>query len=180
MLTLKRRYLDNLTKEIVWLGILIAVEEKAGRIHLQRAREAGITSRELRDLLTFTQLARGFNTVEFVGKNWTDMMTLAEAEQNYLEAVDHLSENSALTTKARELLLIGVHAALVQRQALQLHIKRAKRIGLADEDIGEAISYVIIPCGGNVLLKAAEVIKDMASRGEFGSKGAFGSMQKNN
>jgi alkylhydroperoxidase/carboxymuconolactone decarboxylase family protein YurZ len=173
LLTLKRRHLDNGTKETVWLGILMAVEERAGRIHLNRARKAGLARAEFGDMLHLVQLARGFGAVEFVGKHWPDALNPTEAAQTYLDSVDRLSERSTLDPRARELMLIGVHSALVQREALRLHLKRAKSIGLKDEEIGEAISYVFLPCGGNVLLKAAQVLKDMVSQGELSSDGAF-------
>ena len=62
-LTLRTNHLDNKTKELVWLGILISALEEAGTLHIKRARTAGVTDDEIRDVIKMTQIAKGFDAL---------------------------------------------------------------------------------------------------------------------
>jgi len=166
-LTLKTKHLDNKTKELVWLGILMSVFEEAGTIHLKRGREAGITDAEISDIVMVTQVAKGFDVLLFVKDKWGKHLSDISPMQIYENLIDCVNEKITLPKNIAELVFIGIYSALPIKEALRFHLKRAKAYGLRDEEIAEAISYIFIPRGGNVLIEAAEVFKDVIQKGAF-------------
>jgi alkylhydroperoxidase/carboxymuconolactone decarboxylase family protein YurZ len=172
-LTLKNRHLDNKTKELVWIGILMSVFEEAGSIHLKRGRDAGITDDEISDIVMITQVAKGFEVLLFVETKWKDHIPNVDPIQIYENLIDHLIEKISLPRDTAELVLIGIYAALPVKEALRFHLKRAKEYGLRDEEIAEAMSFIFIPRGGNVLIEAAQVLKDVIQEGELKPESVF-------
>lgn len=166
-LTLKTRFLDNKTKELVWLGILISVFEEAGTIHLKRARDAGVTDGEISDVIVLSQVAKGFEVLLFIEEKWGKYLPNINIMATYSDLIKNLSKNFKLPENIVELVFIGIYSALPIKKALRYHLVRAKECGLRDEEIAEAMSYIFIPRGGNVLIQAAEVLKDVVKNGEL-------------
>ena len=172
-LTLKTNHLDNKTKELVWLGILMSVFEEAGTIHLRRAREAGVTDEEIRDVIKLTQIGRGFEVVLFVGEKWQKHLPAIDSLRTYGDLVDSITERVSISRRLCELVFIGIYCAIPIPKALKCHLLRAKECGVRDEEIAEAMSFIFIPRGGNVLIEAAQVLKEMIQGGELKSDGVF-------
>lgn len=166
-LTLKTKHLDKKTKELVWLGILISVFEEDGVIHLKRGMEAGITDDEISDVMVLTQVAIGFKALSFVEEKWGSYIPNISGMQIYERTIDKLTRGITIPPQTVELVLIGIYSALSIKRALRFHLVRAKSYGSRDEEIAEAMSYVFIPCGGNVLIKATEVLKESVQSGEL-------------
>jgi alkylhydroperoxidase/carboxymuconolactone decarboxylase family protein YurZ len=166
-LTLKPKVLDEKTKELVWIGILAAASEEAGTIHLKRARQAGITDDEISEVMLVTQVAKGFDVLLFFDEKWGSFLPGIKPLEAYGQFVRHLKRGFTLPSKTIELIWVGVYAALEIKKALQFHLVHAKEEGARDEEIAEAMSFIIIPRGGNTLLKAAEVLKDLVKAGKF-------------
>lgn len=160
-ITLKERHLDSKTKELVWAGILMSVNEKAGTLHLKRGKAAGITDQEFTEVMTLVQLATGFECFIFFKNNWQEEFPNIDSFNCYCSFLNEITSNMKLRKVAIELIFIGIYSALSQNEGLRLHLKRAKDLGINDEQIAEAISYIFIPCGGNVLIDAAEIFKDI-------------------
>ena len=167
-LTLKPKYLDNRRKELVWMGILSAVFETAGGpIHIARAREADVSEAEMAECFNLAQISRGFTVVDFVEREWESLMNGTRAVNTYTDLIDRFARTSVLSITEIELVLIGIHAALVQPKALRLHLLRANRLGLTDGEVYEALSYVLMPCGAPTLIEAAEVVKAALAGQEY-------------
>ena len=156
------------------MGILIAAREEAGRIHLERARRAGVSRAELAEVVGLTALASGYGAAGFFEAAWPEELGQGGADQAYLEMVERAGRGSTLPPRTRELVLIGVHAALGQIEALRLHLSRARDLGLSDGAIAETLSFLFIPRGGNILLEAATAVKEMVARGELEPGELFG------
>lgn len=172
-LTLKANHLDNKTKELVWLAILISVFEEAGTIHVRRAREAGVTDEEIRDVIKLTQIGRGFEVVLFVDEKWRDHLPTIDSLGTYGDLIDSVMERLTIPRRLCELVLIGMYCAIPIPVALKYHLLRAKECGVRDEEIAEAMSFIFIPRGGNVLIEAAQVLKDVVQSGEFKADAIF-------
>lgn len=166
-LTLRTNHLDNKTKELVWLGILISVFEEAGTIHLRRAREAGVTDDEIQDVIKLTQIGRGFEVILFVGEKWQNHLPAIDPLRTYGDLINSVTERTTIPRRLCELVLIGIYCAIPIPKALKYHLLHAKECGLRDEEIAEAMSFIFIPRGGNVLIEAAQVLKDVVKSGEF-------------
>lgn len=165
--TLKSKVLDNKTKELVWIGILACASEEAGTIHLKRGREAGITDEEISDVIIITQVAKGFDVLLFVEEKWGSFLSDIKAMEVYDTFVKHLKKGLRLPGKTVELIFVGIYAALEMKKGLQFHLIKAKECGARDEEIAEAMSFIILPRGGNTMLEAAGVLKDLVKGGQY-------------
>ena len=173
-LTLKEKFLEDRVKEFVWLGILAAVyEEAGGPIHIKRAKEAGLTDREIAEVFLLTQVAQGFDVVSFTRDKWGRLIPGVDLLEAYGLFIDQMAARSGIPARTIELILIGVYAALAKGRALRFHLGRANEHGLKDEEIYEAISYILLPCGAPTLIQAAEVLKEALARGELKPSSAF-------
>ena len=165
--TLKTKVLDNKTKEFVWIGILACASEEAGTIHLKRARDAGITDDEISDVIILTQVALGFNVLRFVEKKWGSFLPNIRVTEVYDRFLKHLKKNVRLPEKTVELIFIGIYAALEVKEGLSFHLLRAKECGVRDEEIAEAMSFIVLPRGANTMLEAAGVLKNLVKEGKY-------------
>ena len=172
-LTLKTRHLDQRTKEIVWLGILISVQEEAGTLHLERAREAGLRQEEIGRIIALSQVAMGVEAVTFIKDWWQDHLPEVDPWAGYGRLVEAAGQDTTLHPKAVELMFIGIYSALTRKEALRFHLRRAGQYGLRDEEIGEAMSFALIPRGGNVLIEAAQVLKELVIKGQYRPSSVF-------
>jgi alkylhydroperoxidase/carboxymuconolactone decarboxylase family protein YurZ len=165
--TLKSKVLDNKTKELVWIGILACASEEAGTIHLKRGREAGITDEEIAEVITITQVAEGFDVLLFVEEKWGFFLPGMKPMEVYAKFVDHLKKGLRLQERAVELIFIGIYAALGIRKGLEFHLLKARELGIRDDEIAEAMSFIILPRGGNTMLEAAGILKNLVKEGRY-------------
>jgi alkylhydroperoxidase/carboxymuconolactone decarboxylase family protein YurZ len=167
--TLVARHLDDKTKELVWFGILIGVQEKAGTLHIKRGKKAGITDREFSEVLTLCQIAMGLDAVTFLEDNWAEHLPGVAPWTIYQDLVEKVVIGMGISPKTIELIFIGIYTALphLQKKALRFHLKRAKALGVRDAEICEAISYVFIPRGANALIEASAVLKKAVQEGDI-------------
>jgi alkylhydroperoxidase/carboxymuconolactone decarboxylase family protein YurZ len=166
-LTLKNKVLDNKTKELAWIGILAAASEEAGTIHLKKGRDAGITDEEISDVITLTQIAKGFDVLMFVEEKWGSFFQNIRVMEIYGNLVKQLKKNVRLSEKIVELVFIGIYAALEIKKGLEFHLMKSKECGARDEEIAEVMSFVILPRGVNTMLEAAEVLKNLVKEGKL-------------
>lgn len=89
---------------------------------------------------------------------------LAEHLPDVLEAYDAyysgtwLTEN-VLDARTKELVAIGIHAAVLEREGLEIHMKRAVAAGATEAEIVEAFLLAAIPAGTYGMVVAADVWK---------------------
>lgn len=87
---------------------------------------------------------------------------LAEHLPDVLEAYDAyysrvwLSDN-VLDARTKELVAIGIHAAVLEREGLEIHMKRAVEAGATEAEIVEAFTLAAVPAGTYGVVVAAEV-----------------------
>ena len=172
-LTLHTKHLDNKTKELVWIGILLSASEEAGTIHVERGRKAGITDDEIADVIMLTQVAKGFDVLLFAEEKWGAHLPGINPMQIYERLVDRVTDKLTVEKRTAELVFIGIYSALPLKEALRFHLRRGKSHGLRDEEIAEAMSFIFIPRGGNVLIEASEVLKELVQSGELKPDSVF-------
>ena len=87
---------------------------------------------------------------------------LAEHLPDVLEAYDAyysqvwLAKN-VLDARTKELVAIGIHAAVLEREGLEIHMKRAVAAGATEAEIVEAFTLAAVPAGTYGVVVAAEV-----------------------
>ena len=168
-LTLVSRHLDNKTKELIWFAILIGVQEKAGTLHIKRGIKAGIGDREFSEVLALCQVAMGIEAITFIEDNWQEHLPGVAPWTIYQDLLDKVTKEMVISPRAIELIFIGIYTALphLQKEALRLHLKRAKDQGVKDVEICEAMSYVFIPRGANALIEASAVLQQAVQEGDI-------------
>lgn len=87
---------------------------------------------------------------------------LAEHLPEVLEAYDAYYSRIWLTrnvldARTKELVAIGIHAAVLEREGLEIHMRRAVEAGVTEPEIVEAFTLAAIPAGTYGVVVAAEV-----------------------
>ncbi len=66
-------------------------------------------------------------------------------------------EQNVLDARTKELVAIGIHAAVLEREGLEIHLRRAVAAGATEAEIVEAMTLAGIPAGMYAVVVAADV-----------------------
>lgn len=66
-------------------------------------------------------------------------------------------QQNVLDARTKELVAIGIHAAVLEREGLEIHLRRAVAAGATDAEIVEAMTLAGIPAGMYAVVVAADV-----------------------
>lgn len=154
-LTVAPRALTAHERECVWLGILIAVEEHVGTHHLELFRQAGGTDDEAEALIALTGQAASLSAFRFAAQSFPDHLPALDPARAYDRSIAAL--RGPLSDAVVHLTLLAVQAARGDRLAIAHHLHAGYAHGLAEEEMVEALSYLIWPRGVNCFLEACEV-----------------------
>ncbi len=162
-LTLAPRVLSAKEREYVWAGLLATAREEHGRIHMERAVKAGLTLDEIGDAIALAGAAASYSTLAFAMKSWSDWMPKEATTQRYLAVTQ--TARGRVPAPIAEMILAVCHAATGCRAAQRLHLVRAFDAGITKSQMAEAMSYLILPCGGPTLIDAASEWQETAQLG---------------
>lgn len=73
-----------------------------------------------------------------------------------------------LTPRERELVAIGIHTAVLEREGLRIHLERALAAGATQAEITEAMTLCAIPAGMYSVLVASEIWAEYFSSSDDG------------
>lgn len=65
--------------------------------------------------------------------------------------------DNVLDARTKELVAIGIHAAVLEREGLEIHLRRAVAAGATEAEIVEAMTLAGIPAGMYAVVVAADV-----------------------
>lgn len=87
---------------------------------------------------------------------------LAEHAPDTLERYDALYsqiwfETNVLDARVKELVAVGIHTAILEREGLEIHMKRAVKAGATEAEIAEAMTLAGIPAGMYAVLVGSQV-----------------------
>lgn len=87
---------------------------------------------------------------------------LAEHAPDTLEKYDELYsqiwfQRNALDPRVKELVAVGIHAAILEREGLEIHMKRAVEAGATEAEIVEALTLAGIPAGMYTVLVGSQI-----------------------
>ena len=68
-------------------------------------------------------------------------------------------EQNVLDSKTKELVAIGIHAAVLEPEGLEIHMRRAVEAGATEAEIVESFALAAIPAGAYSMVVAADVWK---------------------
>lgn len=154
-LTLDPRVLTAAERETVWVSLLVAAREAHGTIHLRRAEAAGLGHAAIADAVAIAGAVEAFSAmVGFAGTHWSDWTPRNALEDRYLAQVDQA--RGSIEPGLAELCAATCHAARRSHEGMILHIARFFRAGGKRDALTEALSYMLLPCGGPTLIDAVE------------------------
>ena len=163
--TLVGRALTPVQKETVWVALIAATRAgPSGRIHLARARKAGMNRQAIADALALAAACEAWNVLEFSASAFPDWTNRPLLVKRYLRAFD------AARGKTPPM-LAHMAAAVVQagRQCeggMRLHLKRAIVHGARSRQLAEAMAFALLHCGGPTMVQATDAWSKMVKRGE--------------
>lgn len=162
-LTLAPRVLTPLERETVWASLLAAAREVHGFIHMERARRAGLDEAARARAVAIAAACEAHTVIAFAGGHWADWTGGPALRERYLALFDAARGE----TPAGLAHLAAVAAMGARRDAAGqgLHLELAFAAGITREQVAEALSYLMIPCGGNVLIDAVDAWMAAAAEG---------------
>ncbi len=97
---------------------------------------------------------------------------LARYAPDILEAYDAFYsqvwfERNVLDARTKELIAIGIHAAVQEREGLEIHLRRAVQAGATEAEIVEAMALAAIPAGAYATVVAADVWERLKASDHF-------------
>lgn len=154
-LTLDRNLLSPRWKEFVWIAILATAREGVGSLHLDRAQLAGLTREEMEAALSLSALSESFPALLFGMDNWAGWLSRDKILDSYLGLVAHAAPD--IEPALVELALLVCHGTRRDRLAFELHLQRFEQSGGKPAELSEALSYLFIPMGANLLIDIVEL-----------------------
>jgi len=154
-LTVTPRVLNDHEKECVWLGILVAVEEHVGTHHLELFRQAGGTDAEAEAIIALTGQAASLGAFRFAAQSFPDHLPTLDPGQAYERSITAL--RGPLPEALAHLTLLSVQAARGDSAGIAHHLRAGYKLGLPEDAMVEALSYLMWPRGVNCFLEACEV-----------------------
>ena len=87
---------------------------------------------------------------------------LAEHAPDTLESYDAFYsqvwfQRNVLDPRVKELIAVGIHTAILEREGLEIHLKRALDAGATEAEIVEAMTLAGIPAGMYTVLVGSQV-----------------------
>ena len=153
--TLDERFLTPAWREIVWVALLNGIREHVGSIHLERAATAGVSHEEMLAAIRLAAIAETWESLDFAFEWWQRYLGEEELTRTYLGMVERTSQ--PLEGPVVDLALAVVHGARRREEPFLLHLGRCLSAGVPEEQIGEALSYIMQPVGANTLLWATDL-----------------------
>lgn len=162
-LTLVPRDLSPYERETVWASLLAAAREVHGFIHMQRARDAGLNDEDLARCVSIAAVTDGFSVMQFSATHWaawTDPADLMAIYQHQFDAT-----TTGLPPGLAHLAATACMAARREATGMVLHLGQALSAGITRAQACETLSYLLLPCGGNVLIDAVAAWEQAAVDG---------------
>ena len=151
-LTLEPRALDPQAREVVWIALQAATRKQHGIIHLRRAEACGMDADAITDSLAVAAAVEAWPVLAFGNQHWAEWTPLSRGTFRYLRMFE--AARGALPAAWAELAAITCHAARLTHDGQVLHLRRAAAAGVTAAMIAEALSYLLLPAGGPVLIDA--------------------------
>lgn len=162
-LTLDRRTYTDFEREVVWAALLVSGREEYGDIHMRRGIQIGMTKAQLQDAVALAAVAESLPGAAFAARFWGEWTPEEAMVARYLRMAE--VARGEIPAYLAEITLIVCHAARRSPQGMRIHLPRAFAAGARADQIAEGVSYVILPCGGPVLVEACATWAAAAEEG---------------
>jgi 4-carboxymuconolactone decarboxylase len=154
-LTLDKRVLSEVEKEIVWVALITATREKLAFFHFERATAAGMSDSAISDAVAIAAACESFNAMHFGRTAFPQWVNDSKAIKRY-ERIFEAARGRTHPATA-EMAAVVCHAALRNAEGMRVHLARAFAKGARREQMAEALSYVLLHRGGPTMVDAVGV-----------------------
>ncbi|MSO65845.1 MAG: hypothetical protein EXQ85_08640 [Alphaproteobacteria bacterium] len=162
-LTLKPRAFTAQQRELVWAALQVAADEEHGHIHMRRAVKAGLTLGIIADAVALAGAAEAHRALWFGYHHWNEWVSTDAATERYLKICE--AARGEIEPALAEIVLATCHGARRTYDAMRIHLRRAFPAGATVRQMAEALSYMLLPCGGPTLIDAVEIWEQEAKGG---------------
>lgn len=142
-LALTPRHLNRHDHEVVWLVVLISVNEALGTHHIARFRDAGGTDDEMPDIVSLAAFCRGASAWRFVDDAWSPHLPGYDAHSDYLRAFRRAAGD--IPTSLAHLCAIAAHACAGAWDRFRWQLQGAYADAVPEPEIAEALSLMAFP-----------------------------------
>jgi alkylhydroperoxidase/carboxymuconolactone decarboxylase family protein YurZ len=154
-LTLAEKVLPERDKEIVWIALLAAVREGVGSLHLKRGIAAGLTLDDIQAAIALSAASETFSAFAFASQHWAEWAPPDAMTARYRDCVEHA--RGPIESRTAELALIVCHATRKDVIPMRLHLVGYFGMGGSASALAEALAYLFIPVGANLLIDVVEI-----------------------
>ena len=162
-LTLVPRHLSEQQRELIWAALLAAAGEEQGHIHMRRAIAVGLSHDQIADAIALAAAAEAAPSLAFAHRHWGEWVNEERTTSRYLGMIE--AARGAIAPALAEVILVVSQAARRRTDAMPLHLERGFEAGATVPEVAEALSYLLIPCGANILIDAVQTWHDTAEAG---------------
>lgn len=170
-LALTPRHLDRHDHEVVWLVVLISVNEALGTHHIARFREAGGGDEELPDIVALAAFCRGASAWCFVDGAWSPHLPAYDAQADYRRALHRAAGEIPL--RVAHLCAIAAHACAGAWDLFRWQLRAAYADGVPEVEIAEALSLMAFPGSVPSFARACGAWQAMIRSGELAPSEQF-------
>lgn len=172
-LALTPHYLDERTKEFIWLAILTAVEEAIAVHHVTKFQKAGGSDAEAELAIRLGGFLGVSGATRFGGEHWAKYFAAYDRSGAYRRALKAICSDIPVPAKWIELAMASTAACKRDWWTLAEHIKGAYAAGIPENELAEGISYMMFPGSIPNFVDACEVWRDMIRRGEVQASAGY-------
>ena len=162
-LTLKKRTLSGKNRELIWAALQVAADEEHGHIHMKRAKKLGLGESILSDSIALAAAAESHRALWFGLTHWSEWISEESSVKKYLKICD--TARGEIEPNIAEIILVVCHAARRSYSPMRIHLSRAFNLGTNQAELAEALSYMLLPCGGPTLIDAVQVWEEESKAG---------------
>jgi len=153
-MTLAGRVLSPLEKETVWLALIVATRARVGTLHFRRAAQAGMSGQAIADAVAIGTVCDSFDAAAFADEAFAEWLPRGGAVEGYLRAFE--AARGRVRPALAEIAAAASQAGRRCGPAMRLHLERAFRRGARREQLAEALTFVLLHCGGPTMLAALD------------------------
>ena len=152
--TLADKVLSPVEKETVWIALIAATRARIGTIHLKRAAKAGMGKNAIADAFALAAACESLDALRFSVNAFDAWVDEPRLVKRYLRAFD--VARGRTRPKLAEIAAVVAHAGQRRAAGMRIHLKRAFKAGAKRAQLAEALSFVLLHCGGPTMLAAMD------------------------
>lgn len=162
--TIEPRRLDTRRRELIWTALLTAIREYVGSVHLERALSAGVARDDLRAAVRLAGASLAWESIEFAHGGWSELLGEVSPVDEYGLVV--AGSRGPISERDADLVLVVLAGARMAREQFLHHLGRVIAAGVPEDEVVEAISYLLVPLGANIFLWATDTWLEAVRSGD--------------